>query len=203
MIDFTVSQLVMRGCAVLFASTVHGLALAAAACALGDKTPRHDGRLTIDPLLHVDAIGGLVALAFLIGWPKWIDIDPRALRHGRAGVVVVIAAGVAALVIAALVLRLIRPLLLPLLPDTAASAAFVLIETAMDTTLLFALVSLVPVPPLAAGHIWFALVPAWRERDWRIDFYLDVMLAVLVITGWPTRVLAPVFYVLAAPLLGM
>ena len=96
MIDLTVSQVVIHGCAVLFASTVQGVALAGAAAALGDRSARHEGRLTIDPLLHVDAVGGLVGLVFWIGWAKWISIDPRALRYGRASVLAVVAAGFAA-----------------------------------------------------------------------------------------------------------
>jgi Zn-dependent protease len=202
LINFTVSQLLIRGCAVLFASTVQGLALAGAASALGDKSPRHQGRLTINPLQHADVVGGLVGLAFSIGWAKWITIDPRALRQGRASALAVVAAGFAALVLAIWVLRLVRPLILPLLPDTAASTTFVLIDTAMETCLWFALIGLVPVPPLMAGQLLVALVPAWRERDWRIDLGLEIGLGLLVATGIPADMLGPAFAALTPFVLG-
>ena len=83
MINFTLSQLLMRLGAVLLVATVQGFALAAAARALGDDGPKHDGRLSIDPLRHLDLIGGAVGLIFAVGWARWVAIDPRALRHGR------------------------------------------------------------------------------------------------------------------------
>jgi Zn-dependent protease len=114
-IDFTLSQLLMRACAVLLVSTLQGWAMAMAAGALGDAGPEHDGRLTIDPLRHVDMLGGAVALIFSIGWARWMAVDPRALRHGRFDLLLVVGAGFAAIVLGVLGLRFVRPLLLPLL----------------------------------------------------------------------------------------
>src|SRR6516165_496890 len=114
----------MRLCAVLFVSALQGAAMAAAACVLGDQGPRHDGRLTLNPLAQLDLLGGFVALVFSIGCAKWIAIDPRELRRGRIDLVLVIVAGLAAILLGVLALRLVRPLLLPLLPDTAAATAF-------------------------------------------------------------------------------
>ena len=98
MIDFTLSQLMMRIGAVLLISALHGWALAMAAGALGDAGPKHDGRLSIDPLRHVDLLGGAVALIFSIGWARWVAIDPRALRHGRFDLLLVVLAGFVAIV---------------------------------------------------------------------------------------------------------
>src|SRR5258707_888161 len=75
----------MRACAVLLVSTLQGCAMAMAAGALGDAGPRHDGRLGIDPLRHLDPIGGAIALIFSIGWGRWGAItsecsEPRFTR---------------------------------------------------------------------------------------------------------------------------
>ena len=105
MIDFTLSQLVMRICAVLFVSTLQGVTIAAVALALGDAGPRHDGRVTINPLAHVDVIGGAVALIFAAGWGRWVAVDPRALRHGRLDLLLVVAAGFLGIVLGVAALR--------------------------------------------------------------------------------------------------
>src|SRR5215470_8680406 len=127
----------MRLCAVLFVSALQGAAMAAAACALGDQRPRHDGRLTLNPLRQVDVLGGLVALVFSIGWARWIAIDPRKLRHGPIDLVLVVLAGLAAILLGVLALQAVRPLLLPLLPDTAAATSFELIRTTIELGVWF------------------------------------------------------------------
>ena len=202
MIDFTPSQLVIRAGAVLLVSTWHGFALAAAAGALGDHGPRYDGRLTLDPFRQLDPIGAIMGLIFSAGWCRWMATDPRALRHGRLDLLLVVVAGFAAIVAAVIALRIVRPWLLPLLPDTAAATTFVFIQTAMETSLWFAVFGLLPVPPLAGGHLLVAALPQLRDRLARIDLFLGVMLAVLVGSGVATRVLDPVYQSLARAVLG-
>jgi Zn-dependent protease len=192
-IDLTLSQLIMRLCAVLFVSTLQGAAMAAAACALGDQGPRHDDRLTLNPLRQVDLLGGLVALVFSIGWAKWIAIDPRKLRHGRIELALVVIAGLAAIVLGVLGLRLIRPLLLPLLSDTAAATTFELIRTTIELGIWFVVLGLVPIPPLPGGQLVVALVPALGDRLRQVQPFLGLILAALIATGVVTRVLDPLF----------
>jgi Zn-dependent protease len=195
-IDFTLSQLVMRACAVLVISALQGFAVAAAAVALGDEGPRQDGRLSIDPLRHVDLLGGAVALVFVAGWSRRVAIDPRQLRHGRFGLLLVILAGFAAVVLGALGLRFARPFLLPLLPDTAAATAFELVRTTIDLGIWFALLGLLPVPPLVGGHLLLAIVPKLQDRLPRAQLFLGLILAGMVATGWVTRALDPAFRLL-------
>jgi Zn-dependent protease len=201
-IDFTLSQLLMRACAVLLVSTLQGWAMAIAAGALGDAGPKHDGRRTIDPLRHVDLLGGAVALIFSIGWARWVAIDPRELRHGRFDLLLVVGAGFAAIVLGVLGLRFARPLLLPLLPDTAAATAFALIQTIIELGLWFALLGLLPLPPLAGGHLLVAVMPKLRERLPGLQLFLGLILAALVASGVVTRGLDPAFRILMGIVLG-
>jgi Zn-dependent protease len=201
-IDLTLSQLLMRACAVILVSSLQGFAIAAAAGALGDAGPRHDGRLTLDPLRHVDLLGGLVGMIFGVGWGRWVAIDPRALRHGRRDLLLVVVAGFVAIVLGVLVLRFARPLLLPFLPDTAAALAFTLIQTIIELGLWFALFGLLPAPPLAGGHLLVALMPQLRERLPGIALFLGLILAALVTTGVFTRVLDPVYRLLFSLVMG-
>jgi Zn-dependent protease len=201
-IDFTLSQLMMRICAVLLISALHCWALAMAAGALGDAGPKHDRRLSVDPLRHVDLLGGAVALIFSIGWARWMAIDPRALRHGRFDLLLVVGAGFAAIVLGVLGLRFARPWLLPLLPDTAAATAFALIQTIIELGLWFALLGLLPLPPLAGGHLVVAIAPKVRERLPGMQLFLGLILAALVASGVVTRVLDPAFRFLFSLVMG-
>jgi Zn-dependent protease len=164
-IDFTLSQLLMRACAVLLIATLQGSAIAMAAGALGDAGPKHDGRLSIDPLRHMDLLGGAVAVVFAIGWGRW-------------------------------------PFLLPLLPDTAAATAFALIQTSIELGLWFAVLGLLPLPPLAGGHLLVAVLPKLRERLPGIELFLGLILAALVAAGVVTRALDPAFRFLMGMVLG-
>jgi Zn-dependent protease len=201
-IDLTLSQLLMRACAVLVVSSLQGFAIAAAAGALGDAGPRHDGRLSLDPLRQVDPLGGLVGMIFAAGWGRWAAIDPRALRHGRCDLPLVVGAGFAAIVVGVLALRFGRPLLLPLLPDTAAALTFTLMQTIIELGLWFALFSLLPLPPLAGGHLLIAVWPRLRERLAGVQLFLGLILAVLVASGMATRVLDPAYRLLFSLVMG-
>jgi Zn-dependent protease len=197
-IDLTLSQLIMRLCAVLLVSTLQGAAMAAAACALGDWGPRHDGRLTLNPFRHVDALGGLLGLVFSIGWAKWIAVDPRDLRHGRVDLVLVVIVGLAAILFGVLALRLLRPFLLPLLPDTAAATSFELIRTTIELGVWFVALGLLPIPPLPGGQLIVALLPRIAEQLARLQLFFGLILAALIATGILTRALDPWFRFLSA-----
>ncbi|HLH94120.1 MAG TPA: hypothetical protein VKW08_03290 [Xanthobacteraceae bacterium] len=202
MIDFTLSQLVMRICAVLVVSTLQGWATAAAAVVLGDKGPRHDGRLTIDPFRHVDLLGGAVGLIFAVGWSKWVVVDPRGLRAGRIGLLLVVAASFAALLLGILVLRLMRPYILPLLHDTAAATVFQLIQTIIEMAVSFAILGLLPLPPLPGGQLLIGLLPGWSGWLARMQLLFGAGIAALIATGAAGGLLDPAVRSLMIVILG-
>jgi len=202
LLDVTLSQLVLRLCALVFIAGVHGAAVAGTAVALGDQGPRHDGRLSLNPFVHLDILGSISGVLFSVGWIRPISVDAAELRSGRVGLVLVVIAGAAATLLSALALRLLRPLLLPLLPDAASAAVFALIETTGQLSLWFALANLLPVPCLTGGHLLTALVPQWRDVFRRSCPYVAVLLVILAATGLVTGLLAPAYRPLAGPLLG-
>lgn len=192
----------LRLCALLFIVAVHGLAVAAAAVALGDPGPRQDGRLTLNPFAHLDNLGGVSALLFSVGWIRPIAIDPAALRPGRAGLALAVIAGAAATLLSALVLRLVRPMVLPLLPDTASAIAFALVDMTGQLSVWFALLNLLPVPPLTGSHLLPIAMPQSDRWIAKLQPFVAVLLAVLAATGWIAGLLAPAYRVLAGPILG-
>jgi Zn-dependent protease len=200
LIDYTLQQIVLRLLAMVFIATIHGVAVAGTANALGDRGPRYDGRLTANPFVHLDVLGTLAGV-FSLGWIRPIAIDPALLRFGRAGLVLVVLAGAAATVASVVILRLARPHLLPLLPDTTSALAFAIIETIGEVGLWFALVNLLPLPPLTGAHLVVAVAPGTREALRRVQPFVAVALAGLAVTGLAARALAPVYGTLARAVL--
>jgi Zn-dependent protease len=201
-IDLTLQQLLLRFCALALIAGVHGVAVAGAAVVLGDPGPRYDGRLRINPLVHLDLWGSIAGVLFSIGWIKPIVIDPAKLRPGRVGMILVVAAGVAATLLGALLLRLVRPALLPLLPDAAAALTFAFIETTGQLSLWLALVNLLPLPCLTAGHLLAAIWPQQVEASRRAQTPTAIVLMLVAATGWLGALLAPAYRALAAAILG-
>jgi Zn-dependent protease len=199
--DLTPQQLILRFCALLLIAVVHGITVAGVTVASGDAGPRHDGRLSLSPFAHLDILGGISAVLFSVGWIKPVAIDPAQLRPGRIGLVLIVLAAAATTLLSALVLRLVRPLVLPLLPDTASALAFALIETTMQLSLWLALVNLLPLPCLTGGHLLTAIAPQWRAAFWRWRTVVAVLLALLAATGWVTRLLDPLYRPLASAII--
>ena len=201
MTDLTLQQIVLRFCAVLLIVSVHGIIVAASAYALGEPGPRYDGRVKLNPLAHLDLIGFASAVLFSIGWIKPVAIDPGALRSGRIGLVVVVAAAALGVLILVEALQLVRPFVLPLLDDTTSTFAFALIENIGQLGIWFALVNLLPFPPFTGSHLLAALVPKPGELMRRFHIYFALLLVVIAATGVITRVLEPAYRVVAGILL--
>jgi Zn-dependent protease len=202
--DLTLQQLVLRLFAFIIIAGVHGAAVAAAACTLGDPGPRYDGRLRANPFTHIDLLGLLGGVLFLVGWSKPVTIDPAALRPGRLGLVVVVVAAAAATLGTVMALRLARPwlLLLPWLGDTSSTVVFSLIETIGELGVWFALVNLLPAPPFTGSHLLVALVPQIREPMRRSQVYAALLLLGIGATGVITGALAPADRVLMRVVMG-
>jgi Zn-dependent protease len=139
----------------LIAIDVHEFAHAWMANELGDPTARYQGRLSLNPLVHLDPMGTMMILlsAFSrvgIGWGKPVPVDPRYLRKGpRVGMGMVAAAGpIANLVLAAIAAVPIR-IGLSLLPRSLAVLLFIVILTNIG----IALFNLLPIPPLDGASI--------------------------------------------------
>lgn len=200
--DLTLEHVVLRIGAVLLIASVHGFAIAATAGAMGDPGPRYDDRLSLNPMRHVDPIGGLLTVLFTVGWIRPVAVDPGKLRFGRAGLPVVVASASCATIALAELLRLVRPFVLNMLPDTAAETFFVFVETVGQLCISFTLFNLLPLPPLTGQHLLVAVLPRARDTIRRAQPCFAVLLLLLIATGVVTRLLAPAEAVVARILLG-
>jgi Zn-dependent protease len=140
---------------------VHEVSHGYAARALGDNTAEYAGRLTLNPVKHIDLWGSIIIpfilviskAGFVIGWAKPVPVNPYNLRNQRYGEAMVAAAGPASNIALAVISGLlIRFGLIPL-SALPAVAAIVIIN------LVLAVFNLVPIPPLDGSKILFAFLP--------------------------------------------
>jgi Zn-dependent protease len=132
----------------LYSIVLHELAHGWVAARMGDPTAQRLGRLTLNPLKHLDPIGTLLLFVFGFGWAKPVPVDVRNFREPRKGFILVSAAGIVVntmlAFLALLVLRLAAP-------QSSALTAFLYILAQVNLTL--AAFNLIPIPPLDGSKI--------------------------------------------------
>jgi Zn-dependent protease len=198
-VDLTINLIVLRLLSLLIIAPVQRVTVAATAVALGDAGPKLDGELTGDPLRHLDLFGTLSSIIFGIGWSRSVTVDLAKYRTGRAGVVVVIIAAFAALLVTAFVLRMLVIPALTMLPFTAGLTVAAFLRVAAELGLWFALLGLVPIPPLTGGLLLAALgIRVSRQAQWM----LAAGLLVAVGMGLVRNLLGPAHALLASVVVG-
>ena len=156
------STIIARVLVLIIAFTVHELAHALTADYLGDPTPRRMGRITLNPLKHLDPIGTILLIVAGFGWAKPVMVNPMNMRgNPRTSMAIVAAAGpLSNLVMAVMAAVFFRVGLVSFTqPSGAVSASFLLSEF-IWINLVLAFFNLIPIPPLDGSKILFAILPA-------------------------------------------
>lgn len=179
-------DLIFRILAIVIGLTLHEFGHAAVAVLLGDNTPREQGRLTLNPLAHLDVLGLLMILFSFFGWARPVQFNPRRFRIGpRLGIVLVALAGPLMNIIVAIVsLVLLRSVIY-----TISSNSFILLLlTALaSVNIALAVFNLVPVPPLDGWNVVSNLFPlrgrAWVQSYERVGPFLMLLIVLTPIGG--------------------
>lgn len=167
MFDILLSQgpivfLVVLAC-LIAALSIHEFAHALAADKLGDPTPRLQGRLTLNPLAHLDPLGTILLVFIGFGWGKPVMFDPYNLKNPRRDAAFISLAGpVSNLSLALLAAIILRILFATVGPFTIFTSILQLI---VYFNLLLALFNLIPIHPLDGGKIFIGFLPENEAED--------------------------------------
>jgi Zn-dependent protease len=169
---------------ILLASlTLHELAHGVTADRLGDPTPREQGRLTLNPIRHLDPLGTTILVltmlysSFAFGWAKPVLVDPRYFRRPREGMAIVAAAGPATNFVLALACLLpIR--FLDLGPD---AQLYEVLRAAFIVNVILGVFNMIPIPPLDGSRIIAVLMNRSAYARWvQLDAYGFIFVLALI-----------------------
>jgi Zn-dependent protease len=189
MFNIDIYQLILWLPGVIIALTLHEYAHGRTADWLGDPTPRYQGRLTLNPLAHLDPLGFLLLLIVHFGWAKPVQVNPLNFRGDRhRGMMLVSLAGPGMNLLVAFTGALITALAIP-----AGSTGYlpVVFSYIIVINIYLALFNLIPVPPLDGSQILAGLL----RNDgivYSLQRYGYIILLLLIFTGLVGGVLGPV-----------
>lgn len=189
MLDF--ASMIYRIPALLFAISIHEYAHAQCADSMGDPTARYMGRLTFNPMAHLDPIGAILLVVAGFGWAKGVPINVNNFRNRREGILKVSFAGPAANLFLCFLAALMMALLgrMGMLSDGLYKFLFWM----QLYNVWFAFFNLIPVPPLDGSRILSELLTA--KQSWQfneiVDRYGFYILIALVFTGITSMIINP------------
>ncbi len=184
------SDLLYRIPALLVALTVHEYAHAVVADSMGDPTPRYMGRLTLNPLVHLDPIGTLALVLVGFGWAKPVEVNPSYFRDGRKGMMAVSFAGPGSNLLIAFIGVTIFAVMKKLGFLSIGVYSFLLWLQLYN--IWFALFNLMPIPPLDGSKILMSVLPGRQAYAMmQIAPYSQFILIGLVMLGVTGRILMP------------
>ena len=175
---------------ILIALTFHEFAHGLAAYAMGDDTAKNAGRLSLDPMKHIDPIGFIMLFIMRFGWAKPVPINENNFRHERLGLFFVSIAGITMNLILALIFQLI----LFFTTDIVQLSAYVdVMRGIVWINIMLAAFNLLPIPPLDGSKIIYTFLPRnLRFTFYKYESYGSIILIILLLTGGISLLLNPV-----------
>jgi Zn-dependent protease len=179
MFDF--QSIILSAPAILFGLTIHEFSHGYVAWRLGDPTAKMAGRLTLNPLKHLDPIGTIALFIFRFGWAKPVPIDPRNFRHPTRDMAISSLAGPAANLLTAAVTGLILRMLI-----LFHVGGFIAILTSYFVlfNLILCFFNLIPIPPLDGSRLLYHLLPPNLAAGYaRLERYGFLILIGVILVG--------------------
>lgn len=204
-------EIVMIAPPLLLALTSHEFAHGFAAFRLGDPTAAKQGRLTLNPLKHLDLLGTLAFFFIHFGWAKPVPVDTRYFANPRQAMLWVALAGPGANMLLAAVSAVgakATILLINVLPSSQVTSALLfpvgsMFVASVWINLVLAVLNLIPIPPLDGSKILGGLLPAAVATTYlKFERYGIFLLLILVATGFLRKLIGPVVNFANSLLLG-
>ncbi len=173
--------------AILIALTFHEFSHGLAAYLLGDNTAKEQGRLSLNPIKHIDPMGFLTLLFFRFGWAKPVPYNPLYFKNRKMGTFLVALAGpLSNLLLAFTSLSLI------LIIKPQNFIIYKILNLLIFYNIIFAIFNLIPIPPLDGSKLMASLLPNKQERlFWEYERFGYPLLLILIVTGLLSKLLSP------------
>ena len=167
---------------IIIAITIHEYAHAKTADYLGDPTPGLQGRLTLNPIAHIDLYGLLFLILFRFGWGKPVQFDPFNLKNPRRDSAIISIAGPISNVLLALICSLLLRLFLFLDTSVVSAIGYLILPPVIMLNLILAVFNLIPIHPLDGFKIVGGILPEHQAREWyQLERYGMIFLLMLLI----------------------
>ncbi|MEE8330098.1 MAG: site-2 protease family protein [Thermodesulfovibrionia bacterium] len=207
-----IQRIVVSVLPILIAITFHEVAHGFVANKLGDPTAKFSGRLTLNPIVHIDPVGTILMPIllfvftngqFVFGYAKPVPINPMNFRDPKKDMAVSAAAGPVTNILLAVVSQLILKIILLFGVQSAGVGSAVLVPLAMMfeysilINIVLAVINLIPIPPLDGGRVLIGFLPHKHAVSYsRIEPYGFIIVIILLMTGIANVIIYPVISLL-------
>lgn len=197
-----IQQITIRIFPLLWAITIHEVSHGWVANRFGDPTARNAGRLTLNPIKHLDPLGLLAFfLTRMIGWAKPVPVDARYFHNPRRDMIWVALAGpgsnFAMAFISAALYRALLPLFQSMGPDASASIFYpvlLMVDWSVKINAILGIFNLVPIPPLDGGRVLTGILPERAAEGYsKIEPYGFFIVIILLFTGVLNTFIFPLY----------
>ena len=194
--NLTIADIIVRVITLLIAFTVHELAHAWAALKLGDDTAERMGRITLNPIAHLDPIGTIALILVGFGWAKPVPVNPYNLRgNWRQSMALVALAGPVSNIVMAVIAAI--PFRLGLVELTSVFGGSTVIPSVayflyffIYINIILALFNMIPIPPLDGSKILMGILPPeLAERYSVVEQYGPILLLLVIFLPLPINIL--------------
>ncbi len=205
----TLQNLIIAAPAMIVAIALHEVSHGYVAFRLGDPTAKLLGRLTLNPIAHIDLFGTIIMPIllytltdgrFMFGYAKPVPINPMNFKNPRQGMAISAAAGPITNILLAFASFLIMNMLFPLaslLPDTVAETVFrpviLILKASIYWNVVLGVLNMIPIPPLDGGRVLTGMLPSKQAMSFsKIEPFGFIIVLILFYTGIASMFIMPV-----------